>query len=250
VADTRDRLFDQDGEPLHETFEFNQDVARVFDDMVSRSVPRYPELQSLLGDLALRCHRGLPIYDLGCSTGNTLKVVMERASEPLTLTGIDNSQAMLDHCREKLAPCLGGHTLHLDCIDIEQLHEFPHGPGGVVILSLVVQFLRPLRRQALLSMIHSQLAPGGCLLMIEKTMQRCHTMNALYIDSYHEFKRSMGYSALEIAKKREALENRLIPFQTEENMELLYQAGFAEASVFFTWLNFQGYIALKSETAP
>src|SRR6476469_315421 len=54
-AMVKDQLFDRPDQRLYESFEFNAEVARVFDDMVCRSVPCYDVIQSLLADLALRC---------------------------------------------------------------------------------------------------------------------------------------------------------------------------------------------------
>lgn len=239
----RDRLFEK-GEPAYESFEFTEDVVQVFDDMVVRSVPHYEAVQDLIVELALRCHGGRPIYDLGCSTGNTLIRLARRSQDPLLLVGVDNSPAMLSACSQKLAEVGSHHTIHLLAQDLSEMRSLPLGEAGVVILSLVSQFLRPLRRQELISRIYQQLAPGGCLLLLEKTVEPEAELNRMFVDLHHEFKRSCGYSEWEIRRKREALENRLIPFQSQENLEILRQVGF-KASIFYTWLNFQGYIGLK-----
>lgn len=245
----KDRVFDQPDGHLFETFEFDDKVAAAFDDMVSRSVPCYGTIQSLVADLSLELHGGRPIIDLGCSTGTTFEAVLQRAGAgaSLTLVGVDSSRAMLDACRSKLEACRGDNVVHLERAVLEDLRELPHAPAGVVILCLVVQFLRPAARLPFLRRIHRDLAPGGAVLMVEKTLQPDLAMNKLFLDRYHAFKRSMGYSMVEIARKREALENRLIPFHPEENMDLLREAGFTAVSTFFGWMNFQGYIARRAE---
>ncbi|PZN73238.1 MAG: tRNA (cmo5U34)-methyltransferase, partial [Candidatus Methylumidiphilus alinenensis] len=58
-------------------------------------------------------------------------------------------------------------------------------------------------------------------------------------------KKRQGYSESEIAHKREALENVLIPYRPEENHELLTAAGFRHVEEFFRWYNFSGLIAVK-----
>jgi tRNA (cmo5U34)-methyltransferase len=50
---------------------------------------------------------------------------------------------------------------------------------------------------------------------------------------------------MEIAQKREALENVLIPYRLKENETLLRHAGFSQVDVFFKWYNFCGIIAVK-----
>jgi len=76
----------------------------VFDDMVSRSVPFYAEIQRMLAELAASfATEGSNIYDLGCSTGTTLALLHETLPVNAHLCGIDYSAEMLDKCRAKLA---------------------------------------------------------------------------------------------------------------------------------------------------
>lgn len=243
----KDRIFaEYDGRNgFHETFCFDKAVTSVFDDMVERSVPGYRVAQGLLAELAGRFHNCRPIYDLGCSTGNTLHALLERVTAPVTLVGVDSSAEMLEAARAKLDGLVDGHELHLVRADLESMTGLPLGPAGVVILCLTLQFLRPIARLDFLGMLREQTAAGGCLLLVEKTVQGSPHLNEVFIDCHYDFKRSQGYSELEIARKREALENRLIPYRPEENLAMLRRAGYQDAGIFFTHLNFQGYVAVK-----
>jgi len=241
----RDKLFSTKQAPGPASFMFGAEVVRVFDDMVTRSVPLYTPVQQLMAAMVLRCRAPGPIHDLGCSTGATLVRLIEQADAPLDLVGIDSSENMLEACRRKLAPMLGEHRLTLHRADLEQPEALPVEASGAVILSLVAQFLRPLSRQKLIASLARRISPGGCLVLLEKTVQQGETINAHFIECYHRFKLANGYNRTEVARKREALENRLIPFRADENLAMLREAGFAEAEIFFTWLNFQGYLALK-----
>jgi tRNA (cmo5U34)-methyltransferase len=228
-----------------EGFVFDQRVSEVFDDMVSRSVPGYATIQLLVADLANRFATEAPVYDLGCSTGNTLLAILKRAgSKPLKLVGIDNSEPMLKECRQKL-PKEGPHEVLLAEHDLTTLNELPYGPASVIILNLVLQFIPPIYRQDLLKSLYDQLNPGGCILIVEKTLQESEPINKLYIDYYHQYKEEMGYTQMEISNKREALENKLIPFQADKNIDLLKKAGFTQIAPFFQWMNFQGYLGIK-----
>jgi len=51
---------------------------------------------------------------------------------------------------------------------------------------------------------------------------------------------------LEISQKRDALMNKLIPFTTEQNVSLLKDSGLQTVTTFFQWMNFQGYLGIKS----
>jgi len=242
----RDNLFETVAAPAPASFDFGPEVVRVFDDMVERSVPFYDAIQRLMAAMVLRCRAAGPICDLGCSTGATFIRLIEQARDPLDLVGVDSSPDMLAACRAKLAPLLGGHRLTLHEADLEDPAALPAGEWGAAILSLVTQFLRPPGRQRLLTAVAQRLRSGGCVVLLEKTVQRGAKLNEVFIDGYHEFKEAQGYNQTEIARKRQALENRLIPFRPEENLAMLREAGLAEAEIFFTWLNFQGYVALKA----
>ncbi|EMF2926789.1 carboxy-S-adenosyl-L-methionine synthase CmoA, partial [Campylobacter coli] len=54
-----------------------------------------------------------------------------------------------------------------------------------------------------------------------------------------------GYSKIEIAAKREALENVLIPYSEKENLDMLKNAGFEKIESVFKWVNFETFIAFK-----
>src|SRR5215831_16468622 len=85
-------------------FAFNDAVAGVFDDMVSRSVPFYIEIQRMLAELAAAfATEGSNIYDLGCSTGTTLSLLQQTLPVNAHLVGLDYSAEMLERCRRKLA---------------------------------------------------------------------------------------------------------------------------------------------------
>ena len=50
---------------------------------------------------------------------------------------------------------------------------------------------------------------------------------------------------MEIAQKREALENVLIPYRMRENEAMLHRNGFRYIDIFYKWYNFYGIIAVK-----
>jgi tRNA (cmo5U34)-methyltransferase len=72
-------------------------------------------------------------------------------------------------------------------------------------------------------------------------------LNRLYIEHYLQFKKSQsGYTDAENQRKREALENVLIPYRLDENYALLERAGFKRMDTYFQWFNFVCIIAIKA----
>ncbi len=240
----KDTIFNID--TVEEDFVFNDRVVEVFDDMLDRSIPFYrqvieAEAQLLNGFLA----QGDRVYDLGCATGTTL-LEFSRLLEHkrLQFVGIDNSAPMLDKARLKS-------ELYTKQQSLSFLHEditaFDHPGAGAVIVNYTMQFIRPLQRESFLQRLFHSLRPGGVVLISEKVISHDRRLNREYIDTYYQFKKSRGYSELEIAKKREALENVLIPYSIEENKAMLQKCGFASTETFFQWFNFISLIAIKPE---
>ncbi len=225
-------------------FVFDETVAAVFDDMVSRSVPMYGEIQRMLAELALTfVSEGSTVYDLGCSTGTTLSLLHKALRVPARLVGIDNSTEMLEQCRAKLAGLRIDDAIELRCGDLDEGIDVRD--ASVVFLVLTLMFVRPLNREKLMRQIHAGMRDNGCVLMVEKVLGNGSLFNRLFIEHYYAYKRRMGYSELEIAQKREALENVLIPYRLQENRDLLLSAGFRQVDVFFKWYNFAGFVAVK-----
>ena len=64
-------------------------------------------------------------------------------------------------------------------------------------------------------------------------------------DLHQDFKRYKGYSDVEIAQKRAALEQVLVPNTRAEHLERLADAGFAVQQQCVRCLNFEAFIAIR-----
>lgn len=225
-------------------FHFDASVANVFDDMVSRSVPFYGEMQRMTCELARDfATPSSEIYDIGCSTGTTLLALDQVLPPGVGLVGIDNSEEMIKKARTKLEQTMPARSWRLELSDIHQ--ALPIRNASVVTMLLTLQFVRPLHRARIMQEIYRGLQPNGCVILIEKLVMEDSRLNRLFIEHYYDFKRRNGYSETEIAKKREALENVLVPYRAEENNALLKEAGFSVVEEFFRWYNFSGIVAIK-----
>jgi len=242
INQIKDTLYEIDS--IEEDFVFNERVVEVFDDMLDRSVPFYREVINSSAQLLDGfTYTGDTIYDLGCATGTTL-LEFSRLLEKkgLKFVGIDNSTAMLD--KAKLKAELYSKMDSLSFIE-EDITKFHHPGAGAFIVNYTLQFIRPLQRENFIQRLYNNLRPGGILLLSEKVISHDRRLNREYIEIYYRFKRSKGYSELEIAKKREALENVLIPFSIDENKSLLKNIGFQSVDTYFQWFNFSSLVAVK-----
>ena len=239
----KDSLFEQRKNNVM-NFDFGKETAAVFDDMLSRSVPLYEELQRMMGEIADEfAQDDTNIYDLGCSTGITLHTMNNAVSKKVKLIGVDYSEPMLEKCRSMFKKEKRFKECDLLCADLND--GITLNNASVVILNLTLQFIRPLYRDKLIKSIHEGLNEKGCLILIEKVLGDNSTFNSMFIKYYYQMKKRNGYSELEIARKREALENVLIPYRLSENKELLKRNGFSSVDIFYKWYNFCGMVAIK-----
>jgi tRNA (cmo5U34)-methyltransferase len=243
----RDRLF-RASAPKPADFEFNDKVAEVFDDMLVRSIPMYLEQQEMIRELASKFWSpGTTIYDLGCSTATTLCNIGRVIEKPCRLMGFDNSNAMLDRAQLKIRKVGLEDSVSVRFADLNAgLEELKLENASVVTMCWTLQFVRPLNRERLVQSIYNSLVPGGALIVTEKTIANSPQMHRFFIDLYHDFKKRNKYSPAEIRRKREALENVLIPYRACENIELFQKNGFEMVETFFQWYNFAGYLCVKA----
>lgn len=238
-----DRLFASERET--EDFRFDASVARVFPDMIRRSVPGYTTIIPMIEVITEQYARpGSHCYDLGCSLGaSTLAMRHGIGDRDCTLTGVDNSAAMIERCEHYIA--LDDHALpvHLRCEDILDTYL---ADASVTTLNFTLQFVAPERREELMTRIAEATLPGGALILSEKIRFESDAEQAIQTQLHHEFKRANGYSDLEISQKRSALEQVLIPETLAEHRQRLTKAGFDQVLVWYQCFNFVSMLAIKS----
>ncbi|MAZ48582.1 MAG: carboxy-S-adenosyl-L-methionine synthase CmoA [Halobacteriovoraceae bacterium] len=241
IDQQKDQFFAKPMEKI-KPFEFDQGVADVFDDMVSRSVPFYDEIHRIIKDLLnYRFVSGDTIVDLGCSTGTTIKLMSQHLwDKKAQFIGVDNSRAMTEKAKEKCSDLW--HPLTLKTQDIQNA-EFEN--AGIVIMNYTLQFIAKEDREQMLSKIYKSLRPGGTFIYTEKIDSEDKEIHDLLTKLYYDFKRRQGYSELEIAQKREALEKVLVPYTAEEQLSLLKEAGFSKSAMIFRWYNFACFMGIK-----
>ena len=238
----RDDLF---ASPLSDPglFRFDASVASVFPDMINRSVPGYATVVGMTGTLAAQHARpGSQIYDLGCSWGaSLLSVAREPACDRCKLIGIDNSESMLKQASNHLAQFPEAKRIQLQHADVL---DTPLHNASVVIMNYTLQFIPIEEREGLLKRIREAMMPGDVLILSEKLTLPDPRLNEYLIDLHHDFKRQQGYSDLEIAQKRQALEDVLVPETRQTHVERLQKVGFSRCDVWFHCLNFGSLIAI------
>ena len=269
----RDRIYRNPRDQLVD-FAFDKDVARVFPDMIRRSVPAYETVIPLTGLLAARqlagerlapladpgsvdpgadaatpqtgsgrrsragsSSGGGLVFDLGCSLGATTSALLRQLeARPCRIVAVDNSRPMLDRA---------GAMVKDDRVEfrLEDLRATDVSGADVVLMNYALQFVPPAERPALMRRFREQMAPGGLLLLSEKIDFPAAEDRAFFDAAHLDFKRANGYSELEVSAKRTALENVMIVDTEEAHLARLEAAGFAPVKTWFRCLNWASFVA-------
>lgn len=225
-------------------FAFTREVARVFDDMLVRSVPLYQEGILRQAQMTGRFFQeDTRIYDLGCSHGNLgVRILEQFRDRPFTMIAADNSWPMIEKYNGRLIAQKRAGKILLACAGMEDIRI---ENASVVIINLTLQFLDLTKRDDLIQRIYQGLVPGGVLLLTEKIVSESRAVNDIQIEAYLRFKRENGYSELEISQKRDALERVLVPESVNTHIHRLGRAGFSHMDVWLKWFNFASFFAIR-----
>ncbi|GGM24990.1 carboxy-S-adenosyl-L-methionine synthase CmoA [Pseudomonas asuensis] len=242
----QDHLFAQPQAKVAD-FIFNENVARVFPDMIKRSVPGYPTIVENIGVIAAQfAQPNTVLYDLGCSLGAVSQSLRRHVQcDSTKIIAVDNSTAMIQRCDEYMSAQSSMYeelqpieVIEADILSLDLL------PASVVALNFTLQFIDPEKRLSLLRKIHSALHPKGALLLSEKIRFESQADQTLLNDLHIAFKRANGYSEMEIAQKRSALENVMMIDSIEVHRQRLQEAGFTSVTPWFQCFNFASFVAL------
>ena len=226
-------------------FAFDEAVARVFPDMIRRSVPGYTTIIPMIGVITEHyAQSGTNCYDLGCSLGaSTLAMRHGLKNKHCHLIAIDNSPAMLERCNHYIELDNETTPVELICADINTISL---KPSSVITLNFTLQVIAPDIRLTLLRKIYNSLKPGGVLILSEKICYEAENEQSTLEQLHWNFKRANGYSELEVSQKRSALEKVLLPDTLKTHKDRLSLAGFSSAYTWYQCFNFVSLIAIKN----
>ena len=225
-------------------FVFDERVVRVFPDMIRRSVPGYGMIVPNTALLARRyAQDGTNLYDLGCSLGSvTLAMQQAVTASDVRIIAVDSSPEMIagmGQAVEANASDIPVTLLMADICDVDIDN------ASVVVLNFTLQFIAPDFRQSLLDRIAAGMRAGGALILSEKIRFESECEQDLQTEWHHDFKMAQGYSELEVAAKRDALENVMKPDNDSVHLKRFEEAGFSAAYRWFQCFSFASYIAIK-----
>jgi tRNA (cmo5U34)-methyltransferase len=233
-----------------DTWKFDEDVAECFENMLERSIPQYDTMRDSVAMLAYNMIYNdikkdtFSVLDLGCSDGLMIQKMREVFGNKGHYTGIDISEPMLNKAKYRFLDDIISNNVSIRNCDLR--NDFPSGYFDIITAILSIQFTPIEYRQHIIQNVYNHLSgKNSCFIMVEKVLGNSDRLNKLFVENYYGMKIKNGYSQEQIDRKRLSLEGVLVPVTNDWNIELLRQAGFREVDVFWRWMNFVGYIAIK-----
>jgi len=229
-------------------WKFDEEVTDCFEDMLERSIPQYSVMRDAvfnLGCKVLDNHflSGSTILEIGCSNGLSLEPFVHKYGVYHRYKGIDISEPMLEEAKKRFAGLIKTNIVQIDNHNITK--GLPKDLYGLITSILTIQFTPIEYRQSIIQDVYDKMLTHGAFIMVEKVLGNCSEINEIMVDTYLEMKESKGYTREQIERKKLSLEGVLVPVTSNWNIDLLKQAGFKKIDVFWRWMNFEGYIAIK-----
>lgn len=227
-------------------FEFNEAVARVFPDMLRRSIPGYAASIQAIGVLAARYVRpDTRCYDLGCSLGAaTLAMRRNIEATGCRIVAIDNAPAMVERCRDAVAADQSDSSVEIAVVEGD-IRDINITRASMAVMNYTLQFLPVEERDDMIARIHTGMVDGGVLVVSEKIVDDDPEVEHLMVELHRDFKRRNAYSDMEISRKRTALENILVPETLGAHERRLRDAGFRHVGVWLKYFNFLSLVAIR-----
>lgn len=225
-------------------WEFDGDVAAVFDDMLERSIPSYKEMRTAVFETASRYIRpSTNVIDLGASRGESVAGLVGTFGARNQFILCEISDPMLEAASERFADAIDNGHVELRKLDLRT--SFPPESASVILSVLTLQFVPIEYRMRIVEDVYKHLEPGGAFILVEKLLGSTAELDATMVDIYYGLKRSRGYTQIQIDRKRLSLEGVLVPVTDEWNREILEKAGFSAVDCIWRWMNFAAYVAVK-----
>ena len=229
-------------------WEFDEGVAAVFEDMLQRSIPDYEIMRQAVNGLAFKSldqQRTTRVLDAGCSDGLALasldEYCQERGHRIGQLAGLDVSGPMLAGALDR-----SDWRWNLQMGDLQEHLPYDTDQFDVVLCVLTLQFTPRAHRQRIVDELTRCLRWGGRLILVEKIMGATSELDDDMVSVYYDHKRSMGYTEEQIERKRLSLDGVLEPLTAMENERLLLDAGYYQTDCFWRWMNFAGWVGVKT----
>lgn len=243
-------LIQKGGEVVHipkrrDVFQFDSEVATIFDDMAVRSIPMYEEVHRLHCSLLRESiEEATLIVDIGSSTGHLFGAIENEIGFKLEEAGIegiafDSSPEMLVELTRRYP------TVQGVCRDITDAADLKR-PADIIFCLYTIQFIPPERKALAFDWIVRNLKMGGYLVLGQKEAVPGVWAAEAFSEEYYQFRRDNGYTQEEIDAKTRALANSMWPISVAQIQSELAARGVVTYPT-SRWLQFSTMLGIRRE---
>ena len=230
---------------INKSWAFNKNVSVNFDNHVRKSVPFYNTFQKDIAKYAefFLKDRSL-VYDLGCSTGQTIKYLSElNIDTKFKVIGIDNSKSMIKIAKNNMKK-IKNKNISIDIL-YNDVNKLKLTKSNLIYSILLMPFLSKKNQFNFLKKSYSSLENGGGFICVNKILSNNSQFQDIFNQLYYDFKARQKISATDIIKKSRSLRSIMTLNTEEDEIKNLKKVGFKKIEVFFKYLNFIGILAIK-----
>lgn len=209
---------------------FSFDTIEDFDNHIDLSIQNYSGLIEHIKNISTYfIKEDTIVYDIGCSTGNLMKVLKKHNDIPVKYVGIDKATNLTEGNED---------IINMDLNDWKA-DEFSFGAS-----LFTLQFLPIRLRKQVLKQMHDNLMPGGAIIVSEKIFMENGFVQDLLNFSHYDFKRK-SFESHEILNKQVDLRYIMKPLTEQQNINMFKESGFSQVQSFWQSLHFKAWILIK-----
>ena len=209
---------------------FSFDTIEDFDGHIDLSIQNYSGLIEHIKNISTYFIKDdCRVYDIGCSTGNLIRVLKKHNKTNTQYIGIDKAENLTNGKEDVYNMDLQDWKAESFCF-------------GACLFTL--QFLPLALRKQVLKELYDNLLPGGAIIVSEKIFLEDGYIQDVLNFSHYDFKRK-SFESQEILSKQVDLRYIMRPLTKNENLELFKEAGFKKVTSFWQSLHFKAWILQK-----
>ncbi len=169
-------------------WEFDEDVAKCFPNMLKRSIPAYENMRSLVFSVGKNyVKRNTHIADIGCSDGQAIEPFIKHFGLNNYYDLFDVSEPMLEKCKERFREWQRTQIVDIKNYDIK--NGIPAYTNSLVLSILTLQFTPIEYRHKIVQSVYDSLMPGCAFILVEKVLGNTSAIDDILVKEYYDIKK-------------------------------------------------------------
>lgn len=225
-------------ESVKDGFSFNK-IAD-FDKHINNQITSFDILNQIIVTMAqFFIEKGTNVYDLGTSTGRLpreLNKTYKDKIEGVTYYGLEISDNFCNNFVQEAG---------LSLMKWDLRNEYIFKNTSLITSLFTLQFFDANSRARVIKNVADSVGKNGAFIFVEKTLGENARLEQVMTFSHWNNKADKGFSYEEIAVDEKSLRHQMHLRTPSEIISELKEAGFKEVQIFWSYLQFTGFIAIK-----